>query len=70
MYVNVHVPNNDIQCMCINACTCTCTFEGNHCLVSAVLRVRVVVTLKLLFHCSDDGHHLLQPMESRLIPQR
>ena len=41
MYVNIHVPNNVqiyiyIQCMSIY-------FEGNHCLIDAILRVRIVV---------------------------
>ena len=53
-----------------SVCVYTRTFEGNHCLVDAILRVRIVVSLELLFHCSDDGHNLLQPMEPRLIPQR
>ena len=42
----------------------------NHCLINAVMRMGVVVPQKPLFHCRDDGLHLLQAMEARLIPQR
>ena len=48
----------------------TQTFERNHCLINAVLRVRIVVVQKSFFHCSNDGLHLLQPTEAGLIPQR
>ena len=48
----------------------TQTFEGNYCLINAVLSVRTVAGQKSLFHRSNDGLHLLQPTEPGLIPQR
>ena len=42
------------------------TFVGNHCLVNGIL----IVLQELILHCRHNGAHSLQPMETRLIPQR
>ena len=46
------------------------TFEGNHCLINAVLYMWVVVVLKFGLHGIDKRENLLQSVVPRLIPQR
>ena len=46
------------------------TFVGNHCLVNGILDMWSIVLQELIFHCRHNGAHFLQPMETRLIPQR
>ena len=83
---NVHFVYMYIHIWTHNTCICTDTiigiavhvalmllsqtFEGNHCLIDAVLRMGSVVRQELLLHCSDDWLDLLETMKPGLIPQR
>ena len=47
---------------------CSCTFEGDHSFINAILWVGVVLGQKPLLHCRDNWKHLLQPVVPWLTP--
>ena len=71
-HVYLHNPLHSIYCIVhvLFIPICNYTFERNHRLVDAVLKMRTVCFQTLLLHLIDHWKHLLQPMVSGLIPRR